>query len=125
MAKGSDNPFPSILLVEQASAPATPSSGRARLYRGTDNKLNVVDDAGVVTEVGGSGASAAVDVTYDNTTSGLTAADVQAAIDEVAAASGSNAVEATGTITKLHGPITQATYDGLTPAADTLYVIVG
>ena len=36
-----------------------------------------------------------------------------------------DAVEATGTVTKLHGPITQAAYDALTPAADTLYVIVG
>ena len=32
---------------------------------------------------------------------------------------------ATGTVTKLRGPITQAAYDALTPAADTLYVIVG
>ena len=35
------------------------------------------------------------------------------------------AVEATSTIVKLNGPITQAAYDLLTPAADTLYVIVG
>lgn len=34
---------------------------------------------------GGSGASDAADVSYDNTTSGLTASNVQAAIDEVAA----------------------------------------
>jgi len=38
---------------------------------------------------------------------------------------GSGAVMATSTITKLNGPITQAAYDALTPAADTLYVIVG
>lgn len=40
-------------------------------------------------ERGGSGssggASTAADISYDNTTSGLTATDVQAAIDEVAA----------------------------------------
>jgi len=35
------------------------------------------------------------------------------------------AVEAVSTLTKLYGPITQAAYDGLTPDADTLYVIVG
>lgn len=58
--KASDNPFPSLLLVEQAAAPATPASGQARLYRGTDNKLYVVDDAGAVTEVGaGSGGGVA------------------------------------------------------------------
>ena len=35
-------------------------------------------------------------------------------------------VEATGTLTKLHGPITQAAYDALgTPDPDTLYIIVG
>lgn len=34
---------------------------------------------------GSSGASTAADVTYDNTTSGLVATNVQAAIDEVAA----------------------------------------
>jgi hypothetical protein len=34
-------------------------------------------------------------------------------------------VTATSTLTKLHGPITQAAYDALTPASDTFYVIVG
>lgn len=47
-----NNPYPSVLLVEQGSAPATPSSGQARLYRKSDNKLYVKDDAGVETEVG-------------------------------------------------------------------------
>ena len=37
---------------------------------------------------GGGGASAAEDVSYDNTTSGLTATNVQAAIDEVAQGGG-------------------------------------
>lgn len=37
---------------------------------------------------GGGGASSASDVSYDNTTSGLTATDVQAAIDEVAQGGG-------------------------------------
>lgn len=34
---------------------------------------------------GGGGASTAADISYDNTSSGLTADNVQAAIDEVAA----------------------------------------
>lgn len=34
---------------------------------------------------GGSGTTSAANVSYDNTTSGLTATNVQAAIDEVAA----------------------------------------
>lgn len=55
MAKASDNPFPSLLLVEQGSAPATPAAGQARLYRGADGLLYVVDDAGTVTAVGGGG----------------------------------------------------------------------
>jgi hypothetical protein len=59
VAKASDNAFPSLLLVEQASAPTTPSSGQARLYRKTDNKLYVVDDAGTETEVGGASSSGA------------------------------------------------------------------
>lgn len=52
MAKASDNAYPSLLLVEQAAAPATPAAGQARLYRGTDNKLYIVDDTGTATEVG-------------------------------------------------------------------------
>lgn len=56
MAKASDNAFPSVLLVEQASGPTTPAAGQARLYRKTDNKLYVKDDGGTETEVG-SGSS--------------------------------------------------------------------
>lgn len=42
---------------------------------------------------GGGGSSAAKDVTYDNTTSGLTATDVQAAIDEVAQGGGASSAD--------------------------------
>ena len=45
-------------------------------------------DAGVWSAKAGGGGSDAVDIAYDPTASGLTATDVQAAIDEVAAASG-------------------------------------
>ena len=48
-------------------------------------------------------------------------ADVTDATNVAAA----GAVMAQSTVTKLYGPITQAAYDALTPAADTLYVIVG
>lgn len=55
MAKASDNPYPSVLLVEQAAAPATPAAGQARIYRGTDNKNYIIDDAGTSTEIGAGG----------------------------------------------------------------------
>lgn len=44
---------PSLLFVEQGSAPATPAAGQASLYRGTDGVWYGVDDAGVVAAVGG------------------------------------------------------------------------
>lgn len=55
--KAEDNPFPYITLVEQASAPATPSAGKAKLWRGTDNKDYVLDDTGASTEFPGTGGS--------------------------------------------------------------------
>ena len=55
------------------------------------------------------GASAAEDVTYDNGASGLTATDVQEAIDELAASSGSGGTAISGTVT---------TYADLPAAAD-------
>lgn len=48
MAKASNNPFPSILLVEQGSAPAAPASGQGRLYLKADG-VYFVDDAGTET----------------------------------------------------------------------------
>lgn len=48
MAKGSDNPFPSVLLDEQGAAPTTPASGFWRLYAKSDG-LYLVDDAGAET----------------------------------------------------------------------------
>lgn len=54
---------------------------------------------------------------------GIEAGADQTDATNVAAA---GAVMATSTITKINGPITQAAYDAIgTPAADTLYVIVG
>lgn len=51
MTKFEDNQSPYLTLDEQASAPATPASGLALLYRKTDNKLYMKDDAGTETEV--------------------------------------------------------------------------
>lgn len=54
MAKASDNPFPSVLLVE-GGTPATPAAGQQRLFvDSTDGALKKVDDAGAVSAVGGS-----------------------------------------------------------------------
>ena len=50
MAKGSDNQFPSILVTEQASKPASPVAGDQRIYIKTDHKLYHVDSGGTETE---------------------------------------------------------------------------
>lgn len=50
---GSDNPFPSVLLAEHVD-PSTPDSGFGRLFLDTDKVLKWIDDAGTVTECGGS-----------------------------------------------------------------------
>lgn len=46
----------------------------------------------IISATGGGGGGAAVDVTYDNSTSGLSATDVQAAIDEIASGAGGGGV---------------------------------
>ncbi len=54
MTVGSNNPFPSVLLVEQGSAPANPASGQQRAYiKTSDHLLYVVNSSGTVTAVGG------------------------------------------------------------------------
>ena len=45
MAVGSNNPFPSVLLDEQASAPTTPAAGFVRAYRKADG-IYYVDSTG-------------------------------------------------------------------------------
>lgn len=61
MAKASDNPFPSLLLVEGA-APATPAAGRQRLFIDeADGLLKLKDDAGAVTTVGGGAPGGDID----------------------------------------------------------------
>jgi hypothetical protein len=54
MTVGSDNPFPSVELVE-STTPATPASGRQRLFvDAADGLFKLVDDTGTVTTPGGS-----------------------------------------------------------------------
>ncbi len=56
---GSNNPFPSVLVVE-GSAPASPAAGRQRLFIDTaDNHLKRKNSAGAVTDIeaGGAGVS--------------------------------------------------------------------
>jgi hypothetical protein len=48
MTKGSDNPFPSALLEDQADAPSTPAAGHSRIFSKSDG-LYIVDDEGNVT----------------------------------------------------------------------------
>lgn len=118
MAKASDNPYPSILTVPGA-APAAPAAGQQRLFLDSadGDRLKRVDSSGTVVPVEAGDAS---DIPFTPSGS-LAGADVQAAIEEL----DSEKVAAAGTVTKIDGPITQAAYDALTPAADTLYVIVG
>jgi hypothetical protein len=44
MTKASSNPFPSILVAEQGSAPATPSTGYGRIYCKSDGLYFIGDD---------------------------------------------------------------------------------
>lgn len=55
----SDNPFPSVLMVEgdPEALAEDAAAGQRRLAVGTDHLLYLVDDAGVATEVGGGGYS--------------------------------------------------------------------
>lgn len=81
MALGSNNPFPSVLVVEQGSTPATPAAGRQRLFiDSADGHLKRVDDAAAVTDIedgaGGDvvGPASAVDervAVFDGTTGKL------------------------------------------------------
>lgn len=58
--KAEDNPFPYVTLVEQASAPATPAAGEAKVWRGTDGKNYVLDDAGTSTEFPAAGGGSSL-----------------------------------------------------------------
>lgn len=53
--KGSDNDYPSILVVEQASKPTAPAAGKQRLYMKTDHKLYREDSGANESEIAGTG----------------------------------------------------------------------
>lgn len=56
--KGSNNPFPTVLLTERSVAPTgveLPPAGKRRLYVDDTGALKMVDSTGTVTDVGGGG----------------------------------------------------------------------
>ena len=54
MTKASDNLYPSVLLVEQGSAPSSPSAGDQRLFiDSADHLLKLKNSGGTVTAIGG------------------------------------------------------------------------
>lgn len=60
--RGSNNPFPSVLLVEQASAPTSPAASRQRLYiNSTTHHANRVDASGNVVDIEALGQVLAAD----------------------------------------------------------------
>lgn len=93
----------SLGLVILGTGPDTP--GADSLYAGS-TKIN----ANFTTLASTAGA---IEIGYDNTTSGLVAADVQAAIDEVAAGSGGGATQLSGL---------SDVYSGLTPSTGDFLV---
>jgi hypothetical protein len=97
VAKGSDNPFPSVLLVEQGSTPASPASGNQRLYiDSTSHLLKVVNSSGSVSGIGGSGGPqgelAHANVTTNQTTTSTSAVDLPGATVTLTATSRAHVV---------------------------------
>jgi hypothetical protein len=62
--KGSDNPYPSILLEDHVD-PAAPTTGFHRLFIDTDEKLKMIDHASLVTDFTPGGGSVATDAIWD------------------------------------------------------------
>lgn len=73
----------------------------------------------IISATGGGGGGAAVDVAYDNATSGLSATDVQAAIDEIASGAGGGGVTSP-TIQRI---ITSTNPNETLVTGDLLYVL--
>jgi hypothetical protein len=63
--KGSDNPFPSILVTEQIAAPATPATGYGRIYCKSDGLYFVGDDGVEVGPLGVGGGGGSLSVTTE------------------------------------------------------------
>ena len=75
-----DNPFPYVTLVDTAD-PSTPAAGTKRLWVDTDDVLKIIDEADVVSTVGGGFTGDAGDIPF-TPAAGIAATDVQAAIVE-------------------------------------------
>lgn len=136
--KASENPFPSVMLVE-AAAPSAPTTGRVLLYAKSDGQLYSKDDAGDETALGGIAPVSSVNGQTGAVV--LDAADVGAATTAQGATADSAvqpgdlaAVATSGAYADLSGKptipvlvtLTQAAYDALSPPdADTYYFIVG
>jgi hypothetical protein len=93
---GSDNEFPKLLLVEGA-APATPATGRIKLYAKSDGLLYWKDDAGTEYAAGGDISAHTGDTTDAHDASAIsivdsgayfTGTEVEAALQELGAAAG-------------------------------------
>lgn len=65
---GSNNPFPSVLLEEQGSAPASPATGAHRLFIDGSGVLKLVDHSGTVTPVDATDTDLVVQVLQDKLT---------------------------------------------------------
>lgn len=86
-------------------------------FRCINGKGQTADDWHALAVAGSGGSGDAVDITYDNTTSGLTATNVQAALDELAASGGGGGISGTGTDNHL------MRWDSTTGAQDSLLVV--
>ena len=73
--------------------------------------------------VEGTQAATAADLAYDNATSGLSATNVQAAIDEALDGAGGGSMQLVGTVTVAGAAATSLAMTGLDLAADGCYVI--
>ena len=102
MTKASDNPYPSLLVVE-GSTPTSPAAGDQRLFiDSADHKLKRVNSSGSVTTVeGGGGGSLTVQDENANVSTSVTQIDFQGA--GVTATSGTGEVIVTIPGVTFHG----------------------
>lgn len=127
MGKASDNPFPSILVVE-GSAPATPTGGDQRLFVDmADHLLKMKDSTAAVTPVGGAVADI-VDLPAAETDTGKRLAPDGAGGVAWGTGGGGSGIEVTDGVHDVTGAtsltVTGATVGGTTPNA-TLTVTGG
>lgn len=115
----SDNRFPKIIGVEQASDPAAPAAGERKFYPKADGWYDE-DSAGTVTKVGAGTGDVSTVAGVSPTAGDVPAADLATALEPTLDDTFVESVEVRSMV-----KLTQAAYDLLTPDASTLYVIVG